>query len=117
MDESQSILTSIKKLLGIQEEYDQFDTDLIMDINSVFMILNQLGVGPKDCFSIVDDNATWEDFLGTATNVNAVKTYMYMKVRLMFDPPTSSFLLSSMQELTRELECRLNYNVDPGEGG
>lgn len=113
----ESILATVKAHLGLTEDDTSFDEQITDNINSVFMILNQLGVGPKTCFAIEDDSETWSDFLGTATNLNAVKTYMYMRVRLMFDPPTSSSHLSAMQEQCKELECRMNYNVDPGEEG
>lgn len=106
-----SILTSIKKLLGITEEYKHFDNDIIMHINSVFMILNQIGIGPDEVFSIEDDIASWDDFLDN-TNVEAVKSYVYLKVRLLFDPPTSSSVLDSMNKMISELEWRLNVASD-----
>ena len=112
----ESILTSIKKLLGIAEEYEHFDNDIIMHINSVFMILTQLGVGPSRGFMITDSSSTWDDFLPEdSDNLQAVKTYMYMKVRLMFDPPTSSAVMESMNRMVNEFEWRLNVAVDPGD--
>lgn len=112
----ESILTSIKKLLGIAEEYEHFDNDIIMHINSVFMILTQLGVGPSKGFVITDSSASWDDFLPEGgEKLQAVKTYMYMKVRLMFDPPTSSAVMESMNRIINELEWRLNVAVDPGD--
>ena len=112
----ESILTSIKKLLGIAEEYEHFDNDIIMHINSVFMILTQLGVGPSKGFVITDSSASWDDFLPEGgEKLQAVKTYMYMKVRLMFDPPTSSAVMESMTRMINELEWRLNAVVDPGD--
>ena len=112
----ESILTSIKKLLGIAEEYEHFDNDIIMHINSVFMILTQLGVGPSKGFVITDSSASWDDFLPEGgEKLQAVKTYMYMKVRLMFDPPTSSAVMESMNRMINELEWRLNVVVDPGD--
>ena len=112
----ESILTSIKKLLGIAEEYEHFDNDIIMHINSVFMILTQLGVGPSKGFVITDSSASWDDFLPEGgEKLQAVKTYMYMKVRLMFDPPTSSAVMESMNRMINELEWRLNAAVDPGD--
>ena len=109
MNSMDSILTSIKKLLGITEEYTHFDSDIIMHINSVFMILAQLGVGPSGGFSIDDETATWTDFLGDDIDkLSAVKSYIYMKVRLVFDPPTGSALLDSMKESIKEYEWRLN---------
>ena len=110
----EEILTSVKKLLGIEESYTHFDNDIIMDINSVFMILYQMGVGPSTCFSISDNTAVWKDFVGTASYLEAVKSYVFMKVKLMFDPPSSSVVTDSMNRLISELEWRLNVAVDPG---
>lgn len=103
-----SILTSIKKLLGIAEEYTQFDVDIIKHINTVFMILTQMGVGPPEGFSITGADETWDNFLTGSTNLEGVKTYVYMKVQLMFDPPTSSAKLDSANRIIGELEWRLN---------
>ena len=108
-----SILTSIKKLLSIAKEDTSFDQDIVMHINTVFAILAQLGVGPTNGFSIEDDSAVWGDYLGEATNLELVKSYMYMKVRLMFDPPTSSVLAEAMNKNISELEWRINTTVDP----
>jgi hypothetical protein len=111
---SDSILTSVKKLLGITEDYTYFDADLIIDINSVFMILHQMGVGSKEIFSIADKTATWSDFLGDAGDIAAVKTYVALKVRLMFDPPTSAQHSNAINENIKELEWRL-YSADSSE--
>lgn len=111
-----SILTSIKKLLGIAEEYDHFDPDIIMHINSVFMILTQLGVGPSEGFIIYDDSAVWDDFLLNGSQpypLTTVKSYMYLKVKLLFDPPSSSAVIESINRQISELEWRLNVAVDP----
>ena len=107
-----SILTSIKKLLGIAEEYTQFDEDIIMHINTVFLNLTQLGVGPEEGFLIEDDVASWEDFINDNTQLQAVKTYVYLKVKLFFDPPLSSSVIESMNRMIAELEWRLNVAVD-----
>lgn len=109
----ESILTSIKKLLGITEDYEHFDTDIIMHINTVFMILMQLGVGPTNGFSISDDSAVWSDFLTSNQQLEAVKTYMYLRVKMMFDPPQSGTVTQSTENLIKELEFRLNVEVDP----
>ena len=109
----ESILTSIKKLLGIEEEYTQFDNDIIMHINTVFLNLTQLGVGPAEGFLIEDDTATWYDFIGDSNQLQAVKSYMYLKVKLLFDPPLSSSVIESMNRMIAELEWRLNVAVDP----
>lgn len=110
---SDSILLSIKKLLGIGDDYEYFDEDIIMHINSVFMILNQLGIGPEAGFSISDESSTWSEFTEKLSMLEALKTYVYMRVRLMFDPPSSSFVLTSFENQIKELEWRLNVMVDP----
>lgn len=107
----ESILKSIKKLLGISDEETHFDSDLIMHINSVLTILNQLGVGPSDGLSIVDDTSVWDDFINDDVDFNAVKTYIYLKVKLVFDPPLNSSVLSAMERQISELEWRLNVNA------
>lgn len=109
----ESILTSIKKLLGIAEDYTHFDADIIMHINTVFMILMQLGVGPTSGFSISDEDAVWSDFLPTGQQLESVKTYMYLRVKMMFDPPQSGTVIQSTENLIKELEFRLNVEVDP----
>lgn len=109
-----SILGTIKKMLGISYTDDGFNTDIIMDINAVFMILNQLGVGPDDCFSILSNNEVWSDFIGESTNIEGVKSYIYLKVRLMFDPPASSSILDAINRQISELEWRLNLQVEQG---
>lgn len=110
-----SILTSIKKLLGISEEYEHFDTDLIMHINSVFTILTQMGVGPSDGFSIDDKYAVWNDFIPEGSSIKAVKSYMYLKVKLLFDPPLSSAVMESTNRMISELEWRLNVAADKAQ--
>ena len=111
----ESILTSIKKLLGISEEYEHFDADIIMHINSAFMVLNQIGVGPEKCYFIEDKLNTWSEFLEDPTDLQMVKSYMHMKVKLLFDPPASSAVMESMKQMINEFEFRLNIAVDNGE--
>lgn len=111
----ESILTSIKKLLGIDEEYDIFDPDIIMHINSVLMVLTQMGVGPANGFMIEGEDAVWSDFIEDAEQIQSVKTYIYLKVKLIFDPPLSSAVIESMKQLINEFEWRLNIAVDPVE--
>lgn len=112
---NESILTSIKKMLGITEEYTHFDQDIIIHINTVLMILHQLGVGPEEGFAIEDSYETWSDFLVDNKNIEAVKTYVYLKVRLLFDPPLSSAVTESINKSINELEWRLNVAVDKTE--
>lgn len=108
-----SILTSVKKLLGISEEYEHFDADIIMHINSVFMTLTQLGVGPSEGFSIMDEDAIWSDFTTDINQLQAVKTYMYLRVRLLFDPGSlGSATLAAYERQIQEFEWRLNVAVD-----
>ena len=107
-----SILTSIKKLLGITEEYEHFDQDIIMHINSVFMILTQMGVGPEEGFTISDSTTTWNEFTNDDKKIEAVKTYVYLKVRLLFDPPASSSVMEAINRSINEIEWRLNIAAD-----
>lgn len=106
-----SILDSIKKALGISEGDNSFDVEIIMHINSIFMILNDLGVGPEDGFYIVDSSEVWEDFLGERKSLEAVKTYVYQKVKLVFDPPTGA-LLEALKESVKEFEWRLRNRAE-----
>ncbi len=110
MDES--ILDTIKKMLGISAEYTNFDVDIIMHINTVLMILSQLGVGPSSGFRIDDNGAIWSDFIDEEDNLNAVTSYIYLKVRLLFDPPLNSAIIDSMNQTIKELEWRLNIQSD-----
>lgn len=110
----ESILTSIKKLLGIEKEYEHFDPDIIMHINTVFMDLNQLGVGPSDGFMIEDETSVWTDFVSTEAlaKIEAVKSYMYLRVKLLFDPPASSAVIESMNRQIEKLEWRINWAAE-----
>lgn len=108
----ESILTSIKKMLGITEDYEHFDSDLIMHINSVFSILTQLGVGPSEGFSIKDKTDVWSDFIPDDPKLESVKSYVYMKVKLLFDPPLSSTVMESTNRMISEFEWRLNVQSE-----
>lgn len=108
-----SILNSIKQLLGIESTFDGFDTDVIFGINTALMSLNQLGIGPEAGFSISDDTAVWNDFLEGATNIDGVKSYIYLKTKLLFDPPGNSFLVTAVDNQIKELASRLMIQVDP----
>jgi len=109
----ENILSSIKTLLGIQETDFNFDDEIIMNINSVFMTLNQLGVGPTTVFKIVDESATWASFFGTRVDLESVKSYVYLKVRMLFDPPQNSFLVDAIEKQIAEFEWRLQVQVEP----
>ena len=104
----ESILTSIKKLLGITEEYEHFDADIIMHINTVLVTLNQLGVGPDEGFQITNKEDTWEDYLGDNMMLQGnVITFIHQSVRLLFDPPLSSMVLAAIERSIKELEWRI----------
>lgn len=103
-----SILNETKQVLGLGADYTPFDQSIILHINSIFGVLHQLGVGPEDQFFIVDETSKWESFVGDTNKINMVKTYMYLRVRLLFDPPTTSFAIKAMEEQIREFEYRLN---------
>ena len=108
----ESILTSVKKMLGIAEDYEHFDQDLIMHINSVFAILTQLGVGPVEGFSIKDKAAVWTDSIPANQQLEFVKSYVFLKVKILFDPPLSSAVIESMNRMISELEWRINVAAD-----
>lgn len=108
----ESILTSIKKMLGMSEDYTHFDTDVIIHINTAFMTLNQLGVGPSTGFRIEDKSTTWDEYIKKDDDLEAVKTYIHLKVKLVFDPPTSSSVIDIMKQSITELEWRLNIQTD-----
>ena len=111
----ESILTTTKKLLGIEEDYTHFDTEIILNINSALFVLNQLGVGPPEGFVITGNADTWTDFLSDRTYLEAVKTYVYLKVRLTFDPPQMGYLVDAITKQISELEWRIEVmaNGDP----
>lgn len=108
-----SILDSVKKTLGIGSADDSFDQDIIMHINTVLANLVQMGVGPKEGFAISDNVPVWEDFIGESPKMSQVQTYVYLKVKMLFDPPTSSTLLESTNRMASELEWRL-YSENGG---
>lgn len=109
---SDSILNSIKKVLGMTDDYTAFDLDVVMHINSVFSTLHQLGVGPDNGFMIEDATATWDTFLGDDPLLNQVKSYMYLRVRLLFDPPATSYLIQASERQASEMEWRMNVYVE-----
>ena len=112
---SDSILTSTKKTLNLSEDYEAFDQDVILHINSVFSTLNQLGVGPDEGFMIEDSSATWDAFIDGDPRLNWVKTYVYLRVRMLFDPPTTGYHVEAMKEQIKELEWRLNVQREDTE--
>lgn len=110
-----SILNSTKKILGIASDYTAFDLDIITHINTAFSTLTQLGVGPSAGFMIEDDTALWTDFIGVDPQLNSVKSYVFLRVKLLFDPPTTSYLINASQDQIRELEWRLNSHREETE--
>lgn len=110
-----SILTSTKKVLNLADDYEAFDQDVILHINTVFSRLNQLGVGPADGFAIEDKDADWDAFLEGDPRLNDIKTYVYLRVRMLFDPPTTGYHVAAMQEQIKELEWLINVRREDVE--
>lgn len=114
-----SILISTKKILGLAEDYTAFDLDIITHINTAFSTLTQLGVGPVEGFMIEDERAEWDDYLNDDNQLNSVRSYVFLRVRQLFDPPTTSYLIDAMEKQIEQLEWRLNVHreetdwVDP----
>lgn len=114
----ESILVTIKKMLGLAADYAPFDTDIIVFINGAMMTLQQLGVGPKAGFTVTGTDQTWSDFIPSDTYLEAVKQYIYLQVKMSFDPPTNSFVMTAMQQQSDKLEWRLREQAEfyPGDG-
>lgn len=115
--ELESILNSVKKMIGIDQDYTVFDVDIITHTNTAFSILHQLGVGPDEGFEVTDNTQTWTDFMGDDPSLNFVKSWVTLKVKMLFDPPQSSALIDSANRLLNELEWRINVSVDPKDQG
>lgn len=113
-----SILATIKKMLGLSDDYEAFDTDVIVFINTALMTLQQLGVGPVSGFRVSDTTQTWGDFLPSDKMLEGAKTYIYLCVRMVFDPPGTSFVMDAMKQQKEELEWRLREQAEfyPGDG-
>lgn len=108
-----SILVTIKKMLGLEDEYTPFDVDIIIHINTALMTLTQMGVGPKDGYEVTDYDQTWTDFLGDMVKMlGAVKTYIYLQVKMVFDPPNNSFVMDAYKQQCEQLLFRLNVNAE-----
>ena len=110
-----SILTSIKKLLGIDEDYTHFDVDIIMHINTTMIALSQFGLPNADEFIVTDKTATWSQLLGDRTDLEAVKTYILLRVRLMFDPPSTSYVIECMDRTILSLAWRITSQIGDGD--
>jgi hypothetical protein len=112
---TESILNSTKKIIGIDSSYTAFDQDIIMHINSTFATLNQLGVGPVEGFMISNSTPVWNDILDSDLRLNSVKSYVYLRVRLLFDPPSTSYAMSAIQDQITELGWRIStYREEEG---
>lgn len=116
VDDKESILITIKKLIGIDKELKEFDTDIIANINASFVKLKRLGAGPEEGFEIEDETAKWSDYTQDKNLRNIVKGYIYKKVRLVFDPPSSSWIADSLKEMLKEDEFDIQMIVDTGGG-
>lgn len=109
-----SILSDVKKSIGLDADYDAFDTDIIMHINTVLRIVNQLGIGKLGYVISAEDPGSWSTFLGPRENeLSEVKTYIYAKVRLIFDPPSVGSHVTALENIVKELEWRMNVQIDP----
>lgn len=111
----EGILTTIKKMLGLDEEYTPFDMDVMVFINGAMMALCQMGVGPKEGFTISGYTETWAEFLVNPVNLESAKTYIYLQVRMLFDPPTNSFVMEAMKRQCEEILFRLNVQAESVE--
>lgn len=108
----ESILISIKNMLGPDSDYDVFDNDIVMQINSAISVLTQLGVGPDEGFIVTGPDETWDQFLSARKDIEMAKNFVYMKVKMIFDPPANSFVLSNMKESCDEIGWRLSVATD-----
>ena len=108
-----SILDSTKKILGMSPEFTAFDLDIVTHINSVLSDLEQIGVGPAGGLAIEDDTSEWGDLLGSDPRLNRVKSYVFLRVRLLFDPPATSFAIASLEKQAEQMEWRLQIASDP----
>lgn len=107
-----SIVDSVKKTIGITVEDESFDVDLIVHINSIFMVLNQLGIGPREGFAITNKDQKWSDYLADSPNVKAVESYMILRVKALFDPASTSYTQQAFEKICLEMEWRLVYQQE-----
>lgn len=114
-DTNNSILYTIKKMLGLEEDYTPFDQDVIVHINSALMTLTQFNVGPKTGFMINGYEEEWDDFLTNSVMLGAAKNYVYLKVRMLFDPPSNSFVMEALKQQAEEIGWRLNVMAESVE--
>ena len=112
---SDSIFVTIKKMLGLEDDYTPFDTDIKIHINAALMSLTQMGIGPKEGFTISDYHEKWSDFITNEVKLGAVKDYVYLRVKMLFDPPTNSYLMDAMKQQAEEMLWRLNVQAESVE--
>ena len=110
-----SILVSIKKMLGLDDDYTPFDTDVLIHINAAFMTLCQMGIGPKEGFTVTDDSQIWDDFLTNKVMLGGVKTWVYLQVKMLFDPPANSFVMDAYKTQAEQILWRLNVQAESVE--
>lgn len=115
MSGSGSILLDTKKVLGINELYTAFDQDVMMHINSALSVIAQLGVGPAEGIMIFDETTAWDELTDGSRLLNMVKSYVYLRVRLLFDPPATSFVLKAFEDQLREMEWRISIHRESQE--
>lgn len=111
----ESILTSIKKMLGLDDDYTPFDVDILIHINSAFMTLCQMGIGPKEGFTVTDKSQVWGDFLTNKVALGGVKTWVYLQVKMLFDPPSNSFVMDAYKTQAEQILWRLNVQAESVE--
>lgn len=111
----ESILASIKKMLGLDDNYTPFDADVLIHINSAFMTLCQMGIGPKEGFTVTDNSQTWGDFLTNNVMLGGVKTWVYLQVKMLFDPPSNSFVMDAYKTQAEQILWRLNVQAESVE--
>ena len=113
---NEQILASVSQAIGLGEEHTFFDPTLIMHINATFDVLHQLGAGPSDGYSIEGNDETWNDYFGSEPKdvIQFIKTYMFIAVKLLFDPPQNSFLVKQLEDQKKEYEWRINVAAESG---
>lgn len=109
-----SILDTTKQLLGIEKDVTDFDTEILIHINSVFDTFHQLGLGPGTGFKIEDSSKLWSEYIQDTEHIESIRSLMYLRIRLLFDPPATSFGITAFEKEIEKMEWRLNVQVDPG---
>lgn len=110
-----SIVATIKKMLGLEDNYTPFDMDVIVHINTALLTLCQMGIGPREGYTVTDYDQTWDDFLTNKVFLGGVKTWIYLQVKMLFDPPTNSFVMDAMKQQSEQILWRLNVQAESVE--